>query len=189
MTLKHSYLVPYSVKAVIKNKKMKKVLNIKMNRYLQGTYLRSTALTLSAIFFSFFLLITIAHSEMLSVKGEKVNLRSGPGKNFPVLYEYGKGFPLMVVTKKGDWVKVKDFEKDSGWIHKSLLIKKRQMVVKVASRGKINIRSGPGTKYKKIGEAYYGVIFDSLLTKSGWVKVRHETGLTGWVKRDLLWGY
>jgi len=40
------YLVLYSVKAVIKNKKMKKVLNIKMNRYLQGTYLRFTALDL-----------------------------------------------------------------------------------------------------------------------------------------------
>ena len=40
------YLVPYSVKAVIKNKKMKKVLNIKMNRYLQCTYLRFIALVL-----------------------------------------------------------------------------------------------------------------------------------------------
>jgi len=37
-------LVPYAVKAVIKNKKMKKVLDIKPNRYLQGTYLRFTAL-------------------------------------------------------------------------------------------------------------------------------------------------
>jgi uncharacterized protein YgiM (DUF1202 family) len=24
---------------------------------------------------------------------------------------------------------------------------------------------------------------------SGWVKVRHEKGLTGWVKRDLPWGW
>jgi len=146
-------------------------------------------LILSTILLTFVLPITAVHSEMLSVKGEKVNMRSGPGKRFPVVYEYGKGFPLMVITKKGDWIKVKDFEKDIGWIHKSLLIKKSHMVVKVSSRGKINIRSGPGTNYKRVGEAYYGVIFDSLLTKSGWVKVQHETGLTGWVKRDLLWGY
>jgi len=151
--------------------------------------LKHSYLVLSIILFTFVLPITAVHSEMLSVKGEKVNMRSGPGKSFPVVYEYGKGFPLMVIIKKGDWVKVKDFEKDFGWIHKSLLIKKPQMVVKVSSRGKINIRSGPGTKYKRVGEAYYGVIFDTLVTKSGWVKVQHETGLTGWVKRDLLWGY
>ncbi len=151
--------------------------------------LKHSYLVLSLILFTFVLPIATVHSEMLSVKGEKVNMRSGPGKSFPVVYEYGKGFPVMVITKKGDWVKVKDFEKDFGWIHKSLLIKKPQMVVKVSSRGKINIRSGPGTNYKRVGEAYYGVIFDSLFTKSGWVKVQHETGLTGWVKRDLLWGY
>ena len=74
--------------------------------------LKHSYLVLSAIIFIFVLPVITAHSEMLSVKGDKVNMRSGPGKRFPVVYEYGKGFPLMVITKKGDWVKVKDFEKD-----------------------------------------------------------------------------
>jgi uncharacterized protein YgiM (DUF1202 family) len=57
------------------------------------------------------------------------------------------------------------------------------------STGKINIRSGPGAKYKIVGKAEYGVVFETLVRQKGWVKVRHETGLTGWVKRSLLWGW
>ncbi len=63
------------------------------------------------------------------------------------------------------------------------------MIVKLKTKGKINIRSGPGTQFKKVGEAYYGVVFDTVTRKAGWVKVEHESGLVGWVKRNLLWGF
>lgn len=132
-----------------------------------------------------------ASAEMLSVNSDSVNLRSGPGTNYGVKWEYGKGFPLKVMSKKGDWVKVSDFEKDSGWIFKPLLVKKGHMIVKVFKNQnkKINIRNGPGTKYKIVGKAYYGVVFETLEQKSGWAKVKHETGLVGWIKRSLLWGF
>ena len=133
----------------------------------------------------------MALAEMLSVKGDKVNLRSGPGKQYKVKWEYGDGLPLKVLKTKGKWVKVKDFEGDSGWIFRKLLSSKPQMIVK-ANRNqdkKINIRKGPGTENKIVGKAYYGVVFSTVEQKSGWVKVIHETGLEGWVKRSLLWGY
>lgn len=134
---------------------------------------------------------TSAVAEMLSVNSESVNLRSGPGTNYDVRWEYGKGFPLQVISRKGDWVKVSDFEKDSGWIFKPLLSAKGHMIVKVFKNQnkKINIRSGPGTKYKIVGKAYYGVVFETLEQQSGWAKVKHETGLVGWIKRSLLWGF
>ncbi len=132
-----------------------------------------------------------AHAEMLSVASDGVNLRSGPATSFDIKWEYGKGFPLKVISKKGDWYKVLDFENDSGWIFKPLLEKKAAMIVKVnkKSRKKINIRSGPGTKFKIVGKAFYGVVFETLEQKDGWAKVKHETGLVGWIKRTLLWGF
>lgn len=136
-------------------------------------------------------LCSSAYAEMLSIKGDKVNLRSGPGTKYSVKWEYGEGFPVKVVKRKGNWVKVKDFENDTGWVHKSLLRKKPQMIVK-ANRNtdkKINIRSKPGTKSKIVGKAYHGVVFRTLAKKSGWVQVKHETGLVGWIKSTLLWGY
>ena len=135
--------------------------------------------------------VEIVKAEMLSVNGDKVNLREGPGRKYTVKWEYGDGFPLTVVKKKGKWVKVEDFEGDSGWVHRSLLADNPRMIVKV-NRNKnngINIREQPGTKRKIIGKAYYGVVFKTIEQRSGWVRVKHSTGLEGWIKRTLLWGY
>ena len=128
---------------------------------------------------------------MVSVSGEKVNLRKGPSTSDPIIWELGKGFPLKVVGSKGRWYKVSDFENDVGWIYKNLVSRKPHLIVKVNknSKDQINIRSGPGTAYQVVGKAQYGVVFETLQRKSGWVKVRHETGFTGWIKRSLLWGW
>ena len=145
------------------------------------------------VFFATFVFIFAANtafSATLSVNGENVNLRTGPGTDFPVKWEYGKGFPLQIVERKGDWVKVTDFEKDSGWIHESFLAKKTHTVVNVYkdTKKKINIRRGPTTNDEVVGKAYYGVVFEVLETKSDWVKVRHDSGLEGWINKTLLWG-
>ena len=130
-------------------------------------------------------------AEMMSIKGDKVNLRTGPGIKYKVKWEYGNGFPLLILKKKGRWAQVKDFEGDIGWIYRKFLIDKPMMIVKVNKnrKNKINIRNKPGTDGKIIGKAYYGVVFSTLQAKKGWVEVRHESGLQGWIKRSLLWGY
>ena len=103
-------------------------------------------------------------AEMLSIKGDKVNMRSGPGADYRIEWKYGKGFPLKVISRKGKWCKVQDFENDTGWIFASLLSKKPHMVVKANKNKdqKINLRSGPGTEYKVVGKAYYGIVFETL---------------------------
>jgi SH3-like domain-containing protein len=151
------------------------------------------------VFWMLFLLLVVAWSvcgqaagiTMVSVGGEKVNLRKGPSTQYPVTWELGKGFPLRVIGSKGNWLKVSDFEGDVGWIYKNLASKKPHLIVKTnkKNRARINIRSGPGTKYKVVGKAEYGVVFETLKRGDGWVKVRHETGMSGWVKRSLLWGW
>ncbi len=142
------------------------------------------------LFFSL-LFFGVCVAKMVSVTGDKVNLRSGPGINYKVKWEYGNGFPLKVTSEKGRWIKVKDFENDTGWISNKLLTGKPHMIVKVNKKKnrKINIRSGPGTKYKIVGKAFYGVVFETLKQEKGWAKVKHESGLEGWIKRSLLWGF
>ena len=143
------------------------------------------------LLFISFLFSSTALAKMGSIKGEKVQLRSGPGTKYSSKWEYGEGFPLKVLTRKGKWVKVKDFENDTGWIYGKYITSTPHMIVKVnkGKKKKINIRSGPGTKNKIVGKAYYGVVFKTVLQKKGWVQVRHESGLSGWIKRSLLWGF
>lgn len=145
------------------------------------------------LFFVLFLICfhTSALAKMVSIKGNDVNLRTGPGINNSVKYEYGEGFPLKILSTKGEWYKVSDFEGDKGWIHKNLVSSTPHMIVK-ANKGttkKINVRSGPSTKDKIVAQAYYGVVFKTIKQQSGWAKVKHDSGVEGWVKRTLLWGF
>ena len=142
-------------------------------------------LFLTVVFIIF--LVGIAGARMVSVAGNVVNMRSGPGKNYPVVWELGKGFPLKIVQTKGSWIKVTDYENDSGWIFKELVDRSAHLVVK---KKIVNIRSGPGKNYKIIRQAKKGVVFKTVERKKDWVKVRHEESkLTGWIKRSLLWGW
>jgi len=134
---------------------------------------------------------TSSFAEMRSTDGEKIELRTGPGENYSVKWEYGNGFPVKMLSQKGKWIKVQDFENDSGWINSSMLNKVPHAIVKVnkGKNKKISIRRGPGPKYDIIGQAYYGVVFEKKKQDKGWVKVKHESGLEGWIEASLLWGF
>jgi uncharacterized protein YgiM (DUF1202 family) len=52
-----------------------------------------------------------------------------------------------------------------------------------------NVRSAPGTRSRVVGKLTYGNVVRTLEKRNGWVNVRHDTGLSGWVARRLLWGW
>jgi SH3-like domain-containing protein len=149
----------------------------------------------AAIFVVFFFLMCggrpAAAIKMVSISGNNVNMRSGPGTQYKVIWELGNGFPLIILKESGDWYRVRDFEGTIGWVHKDVTGRTPHMIVKMHknSNKRINVRSGPGTKYRIVAKAYYGVVFKTLQQKNGWVNVRHADGVTGWVKRSLLWGW
>lgn len=129
-------------------------------------------------------------AQIHSVKSDKLHLRSGPSENHSIKCVYSKGFPVKVLQQQGDWVQVTDFENETGWVSKQLLSQTPHVIVS-ANKGvnkKINIRSGPGVKHPVIGQAYYGVVFSSLGKKGDWRKVRHRSGVSGWIQQNLLWG-
>jgi SH3-like domain-containing protein len=131
-----------------------------------------------------------AMAETASIQGDQTSLRQRPDKTSPVLWELNNGFPVEIIKKQADWVNIRDFENDSGWVHKSRISSKNHVIVK-ANRNEeqsINIRSAPNTNSSTIGNAFYGVVFTVVEKKDGWTKVKHDSGLTGWIKTELLWG-
>jgi SH3-like domain-containing protein len=54
-------------------------------------------------------------------KGEKCNVRSGPGTGYKVLFAVEKGIPFSVLQRRKKWVYVRHADGDKGWIHQSLL--------------------------------------------------------------------
>ena len=133
----------------------------------------------------------IASAEMVSIKGDDINMRSGPGTNHPVLYTLGSGMPLDVINRSEDWLQIKDFEGDTGWVHQSMVMSDNPTVIVKANKdstAQINVRSGPGTKNKIVGKAFYGVVFRKLGEKKQWVEGEDDGGVKGWIDRSLLWG-
>jgi SH3-like domain-containing protein len=123
---------------------------------------------------------------MVSVAREEINLRAGPGTNHDALWLVGRGYPLEVIGRRGDWIQVRDFEADSGWVYRPLVARDPHFVVKATVA---NVRSEPRGNARIVGKARYGDVVKTVERRTGWVKVRHPDGLKGWISRQLLWGW
>jgi SH3-like domain-containing protein len=123
-------------------------------------------------------------AERFTVIGKLVNIRSGPGTKYDVLWQAEMYYPIDVIEESGDWYKFKDFEGDIGWIHKSLV---REMPSVVTIKGKCNIRAGPGLKYPILFITEKGVPFKVIKREGEWINVQHSDGPKGWIHSSLVW--
>ncbi len=132
------------------------------------------------------ILASAAHAEMVSISRDKAKMHAGPGEKYPTKWELGVGYPLKVVSRQGSWLKVTDFEEDGGWVNAKQVGKTPYVIVEDKTT---IIRNGPGENQRVVGNANRGVVLRTIKHKKGWVQVKHESGLTGWVERDTLWGW
>jgi SH3-like domain-containing protein len=121
--------------------------------------------------------------DFASVLKDGVNIRSGPSTKNDVLWEVFKDYPVEVLQRQGDWVQVRDFEGDKGWIYASLLSKEITMIVKVETA---NMRSGPTKEDKIIATVKKGVVFTPVEQQGNWIKVQYKKDITGWMYNTLL---
>ncbi len=138
-----------------------------------------------AVFIGLPLVAAAQAREMVSVT-QRANMRDGAGTQHQALWLLEVGYPLSVTARRGNWLKVKDYEGDVGWVYRPLTGKRPHHIVRVEVA---NIRSAPNTRARRIGQAVYGEVLRTLQHRSGWVQVRLEDGLTGWISRRLLWGW
>jgi len=147
-------------------------------------YLTFLILFLSTIFF---LTKSFANQNInfLSLKNSEVNLRQGPSFEYPIKFIYKKKYlPIKVLDKLETWVKVIDFENNSGWIHISQLSKKKSA---------INIKDNSiiykkKTIYSKpIAKLESGRLVLIRKCTEDWCKIS-SGGFNGWVKKNSLWG-
>jgi len=133
-----------------------------------------------------FLQFSFVYSEeiFLSLKKSKVNVRYGPGFDFPVKFVYRKtNFPVKQIDKKENFRRVIDVKNNSGWIRVSQLKKVNSVIVlkdKVLFK-KSSFFSKPVAKIKK------GRLLIIKTCEDNWCKVKTDN-FKGWVNKDNLWG-
>lgn len=122
----------------------------------------------------------------ISIKAPEASIRSGPGINFGILWSAGQFYPLQVLSRNGNWYRVKDFKGNVGWVHQEQTSDIPTVVVKVRWA---NVRSGPGVHYPVRLIAERGSAFKLIQEVGHWVQVGYVHGEMGWIDRELLWGW
>ena len=139
------------------------------------------------IFFILIFFCTSAFSNenyYLMLKNSKVNVRMGPGLDYPVKFIYKKKYlPVKVIDKKENFRKVIDHKKNSGWIHISQL-KKINSVIVLSNR---ILFKKPTFNSKPIANIESGKLFVLEKCKKNWCEVSDKS-YSGWINIDNVWG-
>ena len=138
----------------------------------------------------FFVLVFFCTSSLssenyyLMLKNSKVNVRMGPGLDYPVKFIYKKKYlPVKIIDKKENFRKVIDHKKNSGWIHISQL-KKVNSVIVLSNR---ILFKKPTFNSKPIANIESGKLFVLEKCKKNWCEVSSQN-YSGWINMDNVWG-
>jgi len=137
------------------------------------------------IFFSFKCNVFAQEDYFLTLRYDKVNLRQGPSKEYPIKIFYKKKFlPVLVQDQSDNFRRIKDHENNTGWVHISQLSKKKAAITIEDNQliyNKPSIYSKPSVILKK------GRLCKIKKCKKEWCKVQVEN-FNGWIKKSSLWG-
>ena len=157
---------------------------------------------------------TVAGAQV-TVTGEVVNIRSGPGTNYGLVGQATKASVLPVLEQNNDWYKVQLSNGASGWVAGWLVEYKSvpppapaaqpatqpaaQQTTSsspatpnsvgrtgVIAEERVNIRSGPGTDNDVVKEAVRGSSIVVLQQSGDWYRVKLQDGAIGWVASWLV---
>lgn len=122
-----------------------------------------------------------------SIKAIKANIRSGPGKQYPIKFTYKmKYIPVRITAKYDIWNEIEDFEGEKGWINQNLLSKKRTVISK-SSQKFINVYLAATKKSRIILKLENTVITKLIGCKDDWCKIEINNK-KGWVLKNKIWG-
>ena len=122
----------------------------------------------------------------VSLKSNDANIRVGPSKNYPITIKYiVKNFPLMIIEEHSNWRKIIDFEKNIGWIHKSLIKGERYGIIISEENNIIKVYNTLNGKI--IGKITKGNIVSIEKCKIQWCLVSVNKN-KGWVNKRNIWG-
>jgi SH3-like domain-containing protein len=124
--------------------------------------------------------------EFRSVGAAPAVLYDAPSEKGRKVFVAPRNMPVEVVLTYQDWVKVRDAGGDLSWVEAKALTPKRHVAANVAG---LKVRAAADESSALVMTADKGVLFElAEPVASGWVKVKHRDGQTGYVKAAEVWG-
>ena len=120
----------------------------------------------------------------LSLKKNYVNVRYGPGFEYPIKYIYKKiNLPIKQIDSKENFRRIIDFKNNSGWIHVSQLKKVNSVIPK---EDKI-LFSKPSNFSKPLAKIEKGRVLLLQSFNESWCRIKTDS-FKGWIKTENTWG-
>ena len=135
--------------------------------------------------------LTAVGSKALAVDFKSVGpgpavMFDAPTQKARKLYIAPAGMPVEIVFVNGDWTRVRDAGGALSWMETRALSPRRTLIVEVPQA---SVRSTADDAAPVLFIAAKGVLLELAETvASGWIKVKHRDGETGYVKAAEVWG-
>ena len=140
-----------------------------------------------------FLFATLLLMPLLALAGEyrsisvpKAVLYDTPSLQGKKQFVLSQNYPVEVLVNLGDWLKVRDQLGGLNWVeNKNTATKPTVLIVNAVAE----IKQAADANSTLIFTAQKDVVIDVLESaKNGWVKVKHQSGLIGYVQTSAIWG-
>ena len=127
----------------------------------------------------------VAALDFRSVTDPAAILYDAPSTKAQKLFILSQGYPVEVIVKLEGWSKIRDDTGDFAWIENSHLSERHTVMVKVAGA---EARQAANENSPVVFTAEKSVYLELVDMAAGWAKVRHNDGVTGFIKVSQLWG-
>jgi len=122
---------------------------------------------------------------MVSLRAEKVNVRTGPGLQHPVSWVFKmKSMPVEIIAEFDTWRQIRDVEGEEGWIHRAMLTGRRSLIITDVETA---MREEPQENSPIVARLGHGMVADIDGCNASWCHVSVQ-GYDGWVLRVASWG-
>ena len=131
-----------------------------------------------------------AATDMRTVTASSLNFRTGPSTSYSIINVLMNGQKVEYISTSGSWLKVK-YNGVTGYVHGDYVRKGTTdnsttgTTKYVSASVGLNVRSGAGTSYSKLGKLEYKEKVTVLSTSNGWSKINYN-GKTGYVDSSYL---
>ena len=123
----------------------------------------------------------------VSLRAGEVNLRTGPGVQYPVDWVYLRlNLPVQIIAEYDTWRKIRDWQGTQGWVHQSMVSGTRTFIVTGKNRTIRRRSDSKSPPVATIEPSAIGTLI-SCSDLSGWGKVR-ANAKKGWLRRVEFWG-
>ena len=125
----------------------------------------------------------------VSLKSDRVNVRSGPNKDQEVRWVYTKaGMPVEVTAEFENWRRIRDWEGSEGWVYHSLLSGKRTAVVVPKLKDEfVPLYDNADAKAALAARLQAGVVGQIKSCDGKWCEFAGKN-FDGWIEQERVWG-